>query len=1339
MRPERGRWVELGALDVMQMLGRAGRPQFDRRGVGVLLTTYTQLQYYLSLMNQQLPIESQLIARLVDNLNAELVLGTIHNSDDAVQWLKYTYLYIRMLRNPVLYGIELDEIDSDPYLVNRRKDLIHTACLHLSKSGLLKYDPRNDHLDPSALGRISSHYYVTADTMQVYNQLLRSTVSEIELLRIFALSSEFRNIRVREEEKLELAKLIERVPFPVKEAAEEPSAKVNVLLQAHISQLHLDGFSLASDMIYVTQSASRLVRALFEIVLSREWAQLAERCLNLAKMIDRRMWQSMCPLRQFKKIPEEIVRKLERKIIPWERFYDMGPHELGELIRAPKLGKSLYRYIHEIPRLECSIHVLPVTRSMLQIELSVRADFEWDEKVHGRGAESFWVFVEDVDSERLLHYEYFLLKAKYTNEEHLIKFYVSVYEPVPPQYFVKIISDRWLTGQQDTTVAISFRHLILPEKFTPCTDLLDLRPLPKSALGCKWLEESYDWAYFNPIQTQVFNTVYNTDENVFVGAPVGCGKTVLAEIAIYRALSSKGGRCAYVHSRPEIVAARFEEFKERFKNLGVHVAKLTGHSQTDLKVIATSGLIVSTANHWDSVSKRWKQRKSIQTLKLFVIDDLHLVGFSDGPVIEAICSRMRYISSQVADNQMRILALSASTANLRDISSWLACSKGAFNFHPSVRPQRLNIRIQAFNQSHTPTRLLTMSRHVYTAAVQCGRESVIVFVSSRRQTKLTCVDMLAYSVADGQNLQFLSVEKSEDLLASIVDKLNDEYLGECLKHGIGYVHEGSSHTDELIVFDLFTSAIIKVLVVTQSICWRLNSLHSYMVILSDTSFYNGQSHSYEDYPMCDILEMCGRATHDALVLTERSKAEYLQKFLYDPLPIESHLTSAAATQGIHDHFNAEIVAHTIESKQDAVDYLTWTLMYRRMTQNPNYYNLAGLTHRHLSDHLSQLVESVLSDLAECKCIQVDEFTCSPLNLAMICSYYSVSYRTIELLSRTLSPKTKSSRTLLELVSNAAEFDDRLPVRHREDVILKQLTQRLPETYTPPKNTNDPIHLKAHALIYGYLARLQLPAELERDADFVIALGAKLLHASVDVLSSSGYLTSALVAMETVQMIVQAVWPGSGDSGVLRQIPHFNEEIVDKCRGKGVFSVFDLMEMDDDERLKLLQESLRPRQVSDVARFCNAYPNVDFGIIVKSVSSQGDVVSELKVESDEDEDGVVECMDDGSVCVEATLEREQDDEGEQLVVAPFFPNELKDEGWWLIVGHPHSNRLLAIRRVSMGNKSQVRVQLDVANPLTHEDGSQNETAQLKVYLMSDSYLGCDQEHKFKVTKRNLAKI
>jgi pre-mRNA-splicing helicase BRR2 len=64
-----------------------------------------------------------------------------------------------------------------------------------------------------------------------------------------------------------LAKLLERVPIPVKESVEEPAAKINVLLQAYISQLKLDGFVLVADMVFVQQSAGRWVLSSFRIIL----------------------------------------------------------------------------------------------------------------------------------------------------------------------------------------------------------------------------------------------------------------------------------------------------------------------------------------------------------------------------------------------------------------------------------------------------------------------------------------------------------------------------------------------------------------------------------------------------------------------------------------------------------------------------------------------------------------------------------------------------------------------------------------------------------------------------------------------------------------------------------------------------------------------------------------------------------------------------------------------------------------------------------------------------------------------------------------------------------------
>lgn len=64
------------------------------------------------------------------------------------------------------------------------------------------------------------------------------------------------------------------------------------------------------------------------------------------------------------------------------------------------------------------------------------------------------------------------------------------------------------------------------------------------------------------------------------------------------------------------------------------------------------------------------------------------------PVMEVICSRMRYISSQI-EKSIRIVALSSSLANSKDVAQWLGVStNNVFNFHPNVRPVPMELHIQ---------------------------------------------------------------------------------------------------------------------------------------------------------------------------------------------------------------------------------------------------------------------------------------------------------------------------------------------------------------------------------------------------------------------------------------------------------------------------------------------------------------------------------------------------------------------------------------------------------------------------------------------------------------------
>ena len=114
---------------------------------------------------------------------------------------------------------------------------------------------------------------------------------------------------------------------------------------------------------------------------------------------------------------------------------------------------------------------------------------------------------------------------------------------------------------------MSFRHLILLKKYPQHTELLDLQPLPVSALPNREYEAVYNgWVdKFNPIQTQVFNALYNMNDNVFVGAPTGSGKTVCAEFALLRLWSKpNNGRCVYIAPFQEVVDLQVAQWGQKF-------------------------------------------------------------------------------------------------------------------------------------------------------------------------------------------------------------------------------------------------------------------------------------------------------------------------------------------------------------------------------------------------------------------------------------------------------------------------------------------------------------------------------------------------------------------------------------------------------------------------------------------------------------------------------------------------------------------------------------------------------------------------------------------------------
>jgi pre-mRNA-splicing helicase BRR2 len=1329
--PEKGAWTELSIMDIMQMLGRAGRPAFDKTGEGIIITSQTEMQFYLSLMNQQLPIESQFMARLADMMLGEIVLGTVGTIREAVEWLGYTYLYICMLRNPALYQVSYESSAADPLLKGRRADVAHSAAVLLERCALIAYDKRTGALRCTDAGRVASHFYVSHSSMATYHEHLKPSMSDIELLRLFALSSEFKHMSVRREERLELAKLLLRVPVPVKEGVDEHTAKVNVLLQAYISRLSLDGYALVADLVYVTQSAGRIVRALYELVLKRGWAQLASRVLLLAKMLEQRQWSTMSPLRQFGDVPPELIKRLESKDFTLDRLNELNSQELGALVRMPAQGAFLFERIHQCPRVSLAASVQPLTRSMLRIELTVTPDFQYDAERHGP-AVGFVVTVEDCDGEHILHSEPLVIKQRYAQDEHTLSFTVPLTDPLPPHYFVRVAADRWLVP--DALLPLSFAKLLLAEQFPPHTELLDMAPIDVAANDGAAFGHNRAHAQhflrrnvrqFNAIQTQTFKTLYGTDDSVLVAAPVGSGLSVCAELAVLRTLAepapsgkaaaAQGARVVYVVAHDVLAAQRAATWTERFAALGKRVALFGADSTANLAALKSSDIVVSTAENWDVVSRRWRQRKNVQNVRLYVFDQLQLIGGDAGATLEVVVSRARLVAAQI-ERPTRIVALATPLANARTLAEWIgAPSRACFSFVPSMRPVPLDLVMNGFDGPSNDAMLLAMSKPaVQTVRRQAGNDPVLVFVPDRRTARQLARDLITFGeaaraaaraanadvapeVRDDVERPFLHCKPAA--LEAHLEQVKLRALRESLAFGVGFYHEALEDGERRVVEQLFASGAVQVVVATHAMAYQL-PLRARLVVVMGTQLFDGREHRYVDMPIAHVLHMMGKAGRQGVdrsgafvIMCSTAKKAFFKKFLFEPLPVESHLDHTLA-----DHFNAEVVAQTIDSKQAAVDYLTWTFYYRRLTQNPNYYGLEELGPQQVSDHLSQLVETTLGDLEQSKCIAIndDADSVTPLNLGIIASYYHIRYTTIELFSLSLKRTTKLA-ALLQILAEASEYDS-VPVRRGDERDMRKLALHSPlkiesERYYDP-------HIKTNLLLQAHFSRRGLLGDLARDQDEILREAPRLVQAIVDVISSGGWLLPALAAMELSQMVAQAMW--EKDSPLI-QLPHVTRELAQSLVDGGVQSVFDLLDLEDDDRRARLG-ALSDRQYADVAIACNRYPNVEVSYELHDGDAlrAGELVTvDVRLARDADEADVA--ADGGLVC------------------APFFPSP-RTEAWWVLVGDVRSKKLHTIKRVTLTATATAQLQF-----LAPEEGEHA----LTLYAVCDSYMGCDQEHELAI--------
>uniref|UniRef100_A0A182NQQ9 Activating signal cointegrator 1 complex subunit 3 n=1 Tax=Anopheles dirus TaxID=7168 RepID=A0A182NQQ9_9DIPT len=1318
-----GTFVDLGILDVLQIFGRAGRPQYDKSGVGTIITTHDKLNHYLSLLTNQFPIESNFIQCLVDNLNAEVTLGTISNVDEAIVWLSYTYLFVRMRMNPQCYGLNYDDLREDPSLEVKRRQLIHTAAMALDKARMLRYNDRTGDLNVTDLGRTASHFYIKYDTVEVFNEMLKPIMTDADILQMMANAHEFQQLKVRDDEMDELDELTQICcEVPVRGGSENIHGKVNILMQTYLSKGFVRSFSLMSDMSYITQNAVRIARALFTIVLRANNPILAGRMLNVSKMFEKQMWESQTPMYQFSILPLDVVEKIEKRGLSVLALRDMEEKEIGDFLRNHRYAKIVKRCAQEFPMLEIEATLQPITRTVLRIRVFIQASFRWNDRVHGKTAESFWIWIEDPESNYIYHSEYFQITKRQTmrQEEQELVMTIPLKDPLPPQYYIRVASDTWLGS--NNLVPLSFKHLILPEVHPPHTELLPLQPLPVTVLNNRKYESLYKFTHYNPIQTQIFHCLYHTDNNVLLGAPTGSGKTIAAEMAMFRVFRLlPTGKVVYIAPLKALVKERMDDWKVRIEQkLGKKVVELTGDVTPDIRAIKESSVIVTTPEKWDGISRSWQTRDYVRDVALIVIDEIHLLGEDRGPVLEVIVSRMNFISSHT-ERTVRIVGLSTALANARDLANWLGIeTMGLYNFKPSVRPVPLSVHIQGFPGKHYCPRMATMNRPAFQAIRQYSPcTPTLIFVASRRQTRLTALDLISFLAGEDNSKQFLHTTEEE--MDQIVQNVRDSNLRLTLAFGIGMHHAGLQERDRKTAEELFLNRKIQILIATATLAWGIN-LPAHLVIIKGTEYYDGKLKRYVDMPITDVLQMMGRAGRPqfgnegiACVYVQDTKKNFYKKFLYDPFPVESSLLAV-----LPDHVNAEIVSGTLRTKQSILDYLTWTYFYRRLVRNPTYYGLESTEMDSINYFLSDLIESVLDKLIRAGCVIMDEDNRSlmPTSMGRISSYYYLSHITMRHFADTLR-HDMSMEELLRAMADAAEFEEH-PVRHNEDLYNADLAKLCP-LKVDPLSVDNP-HTKVFLLLQAHMSRLPLPnTDYGTDTKSVLDQSIRIIQAMIDISAEREWLPTTLRIQQLMQCIIQARWLDDAIVLTLPNVEPHNASIFNQIKIDLPFLTLPALKEKCNRKYENLAGPLRQEfeehEIEQIYKVISELPSINVQISVRGPhGTEGDVDRPIQQPMARDQWMELYADQEYVVCVQLIRLGAFDSLN---IHCPKFPKG-KDEGWFLTLGHQAEGEVVALKRcVYRNNRS--------THQLCFYAPSRTGRCIYTVYLLSDGYIGLDQQY------------
>ena len=380
-------YTEYNKMEIDQMVGRAGRPQYDTKGVAIIMTEKEKVDKFNELSSTM--IESHLKDNIVEHINAEISTGTIVDINSAVNWIKNTFMYVRMKNNPNKFGIKAYNTKKNEMIENFLKEMCIKIFKDLEENSLILFNSNDNSTTPQSLCRKMSKNYVMFETMRTIAKMTKNqnaieninkNIDEI-ILDILSNSKEFSKYSSKMEERKTLNLLNKDeggIKYKLKGAIDSSNKKAFILLQASLSGVIIDHWELRRQQNEIANASMRILNCLKEYYKHLNCLKGYIACIILKKSLHNGMWSdSDLIMKQLPKIGDKLAKCLFRAgINSFEKLINENPRKIESICgKNSPFGNILIDIAKSIPVIQIGYEIIK-TYSTYKLTIKVRVPWE---------------------------------------------------------------------------------------------------------------------------------------------------------------------------------------------------------------------------------------------------------------------------------------------------------------------------------------------------------------------------------------------------------------------------------------------------------------------------------------------------------------------------------------------------------------------------------------------------------------------------------------------------------------------------------------------------------------------------------------------------------------------------------------------------------------------------------------------------------------------------------------------------------------------------------------------------------------------------------------------------